>query len=85
MAALRPARLYPGHGPVIEAPVRLIRAYVAHRRQREQQVLSCLARGETTVDAIVDRLYPDLSAGVRPAARLTVEAHLEKLRREGRA
>ncbi|MEZ5319770.1 MAG: MBL fold metallo-hydrolase [Vicinamibacterales bacterium] len=85
LAALRPARLYPGHGPVIEQPVRLIRAYVAHRRQREQQVLSCLARGEATVEAIVDRIYPDLAPGLRDAARLTVEAHLQKLRQEGRA
>ena len=33
----------------------------------------------TDVDAIVSRIYPDVSAAVRPAARLTVEAHLEKI------
>jgi hypothetical protein len=36
------------------------------------------------VDTIVARLYPDLARPLRPAARLTVQAHLDKLREEGR-
>jgi hydroxyacylglutathione hydrolase len=83
MAALRPARLFPGHGPIVERPLDLIAAYIKHRREREAQVLECLADGLTEVGAIVARIYPEIHPALRPAARLTVEAHLEKLREEG--
>jgi glyoxylase-like metal-dependent hydrolase (beta-lactamase superfamily II) len=82
LAALAPTRVYPGHGPVIERPVELIREYIAHRRQREQQVQGCLDRGILDVDLIVETIYGKLPDVVRAAARQTVEAHLEKLRAE---
>ena len=85
LAALRPARVYPGHGDVIDDPLGLITEYVAHRREREEQIVACLSRGVADVDAIVARVYPDLAPALRPAARATVQAHLEKLRDEGRA
>lgn len=80
LAALGPARVFPGHGPVIEEPVALIREYIEHRRTRDAQVQACLDAGIVDVGAIVARIYPGLAAELRPAARLTVEAHLEKLR-----
>ena len=83
LASLRPARILPGHGPIIERPLELIAEYVEHRRQREAQILACLAAGLTTIDAIVSRVYPDLPEAMRPAASLTVQAHLEKLKEEG--
>jgi glyoxylase-like metal-dependent hydrolase (beta-lactamase superfamily II) len=82
LAALGPARAFPGHGPIIDRPVALIEEYLEHRRLRERQVRACLEAGTTDVDAIVAHIYPDLAAAIRPAARLTVEAHLEKLREE---
>jgi glyoxylase-like metal-dependent hydrolase (beta-lactamase superfamily II) len=82
LAALRPVRIYPGHGPVIEEPLALIAEYLAHRRLRESQIRACLDDGLTSVDAIVARVYPDLDPAVVPAARLTVEAHLEKIRED---
>jgi glyoxylase-like metal-dependent hydrolase (beta-lactamase superfamily II) len=84
IAALDPLRIYPGHGPVLDHPRDVIDAYLAHRRMREEQIVACLADGFTDVDTIVARLYPDLARPLRPAARLTVQAHLEKLRVEGR-
>lgn len=84
LAALGPARILPGHGPIVDRPLELISQYLEHRRQREAQVLACLADGIIDVDAMVARIYPGLNEAVRPAARLTVEAHLEKLRQEGR-
>jgi glyoxylase-like metal-dependent hydrolase (beta-lactamase superfamily II) len=84
LAALRPERIYPGHGGVIERPVDLIHAYLAHRRMREREVLEWLERGVTRVDDLVARIYPDLGLALVPAARQTIEAHLEKLRDEGR-
>jgi glyoxylase-like metal-dependent hydrolase (beta-lactamase superfamily II) len=84
LASLKPIRILPGHGPIIDRPLELIAQYLEHRREREKQVLSCLADGITDLDAMVARIYPGLHGALRPAARLTVEAHLEKLRQEGR-
>lgn len=84
LADLNPVRMLPGHGVVIDRPLELIAEYIRHRQAREAQVLACLAEGTTDVDAIVSRIYPDVSAAVRPAARLTVEAHLEKIRDDAR-
>jgi glyoxylase-like metal-dependent hydrolase (beta-lactamase superfamily II) len=84
MAGLDPVRIYPGHGEVIEEPRELIAEFLEHRRLRESQVLACLEAGVTDVDAMVARIYPGLDSALRPAARQTVEAHLAKLRAEGR-
>lgn len=85
MDALDPVRIYPGHGPVIDDPHAVIAEYLEHRRQREEQVLACLADNVTDVGAIVARLYVGIAPGLEQAARMTVLAHLDKLREEGRA
>jgi glyoxylase-like metal-dependent hydrolase (beta-lactamase superfamily II) len=82
--ALKPAVLYPAHGPVIDDPESLLRNYLAHRREREQQILAALAAGDTTPEAIVERVYVRLTAALAPMARESVTAHLLKLEREGR-
>jgi glyoxylase-like metal-dependent hydrolase (beta-lactamase superfamily II) len=83
MAALKPARLLPGHGPVIDRPAEIIEQYLTHRREREVQVKQCFEDGVRDLDAVVARIYPELAEGLRRAARLTVEAHVEKLREDG--
>ena len=83
LAALEPARVYPGHGPIIDHPLELIAEYLAHRRMREAQVRECLGAGLTDPAAIVERLYPGLPSELRAAARATIEAHIEKLREDG--
>jgi glyoxylase-like metal-dependent hydrolase (beta-lactamase superfamily II) len=77
------AILYPTHGSPIAEPASLLRAYLTHRRMREAQIANCLAR-DGTIDAIVTRLYAGLAAALVPAARLTVEAHLEHMIETGR-
>ncbi len=79
LAELEPRLAWPGHGDVIDAPVGRIHAYLAHRAEREQQVQACLDEGVTDIDAIVTRVYADTPTDLWPAARLTVEALLEKL------
>jgi len=81
LKALEPARIYPGHGPIVDRPVDLIDEYLAHRALRDRQILACLADGVTDVNAIVERIYSGVPAAVWPAARLTVQAHLRKLGR----
>ena len=82
--ALNPERIFPGHGPVIEDPASLLRGYIAHRREREGQVIDALRHGDTRPEAIVARIYSELQEGLVPRAQETVTAHLQKLERDGR-
>lgn len=82
---LQPAQLLPAHGPVIDDPDALLRGYLEHRHEREQQILALLRNGAIGPDAIVARLYRGLKETLLPMARESVLAHLLKLEREGRA
>ena len=82
---LNPSRLLPGHGPIVDDPIALIGEYIAHREQREQQILKAILDGARTVEEIVRRVYPALPASLSDAAADSVRAHLVKLRDEGRA
>ena len=83
--ALKPRRLYPGHGPLIDQPASLIDEYLRHRTQREAQILEALRNGATSPEAMAARVYGALPAELAPAAVDTVLAHLVKLRNEGKA
>ncbi len=80
---LRPARVLPAHGPEIDDVAGLIDRYVAHRRRRDEEILSALRGGHTTRAAIVEVVYPDLAVELRGAAADSVLAHLRKLEAEG--
>jgi glyoxylase-like metal-dependent hydrolase (beta-lactamase superfamily II) len=81
---LAPRRLLPGHGPLVEDPAAIIDAYIAHREEREQQILKAILDGARTVPDIVRRVYPALPESLRAAAADSVRAHLIKLGEEGR-
>jgi hydroxyacylglutathione hydrolase len=83
--ALRPARLLPAHGSPVDEPQALIRQYIAHRMEREQQIVAGLRAGDRTIDTLVARIYVGLKASLIPMARESVLAHLRKLQDEGRA
>jgi len=80
--------LLPGHGPVLAAPgtppVEAVRGYLAHRRQRLDQVRAALADGATTPADVVRRVYADVPRELWPAAELSVRAQLDHLREESR-
>ncbi|MBI2834558.1 MAG: MBL fold metallo-hydrolase [Acidobacteria bacterium] len=82
--SLAPTRVLPAHGPDIEDPARLIHAYLAHREQRDVQILEALAAGRSSVEAIVRRVYEGLDSALEGAAAETVLAHLQKLEQERR-
>jgi glyoxylase-like metal-dependent hydrolase (beta-lactamase superfamily II) len=81
---LDPARLLPAHGPVIKSPATLLRNYLAHRREREEQILAALRDGATSPEHVVARVYTGLSDPLLVMARESVLAHLLKLQREDR-
>jgi glyoxylase-like metal-dependent hydrolase (beta-lactamase superfamily II) len=89
MASLRKARavdatrLYPGHGPTVEDPAGVLDYYIAHRLQREAQVLEAIDAGAREVVDMVARIYADVDPHLHAAAALSVQAHLRKLVDEG--
>jgi glyoxylase-like metal-dependent hydrolase (beta-lactamase superfamily II) len=76
--------LCPGHGPYVWDPAAKLDEYIAHRLERERLLLEALDAGARSTDALLDRAWADAPPALRPAAALTLQAHLEKLRDEGR-
>ena len=74
---------YPTHGGPIRNPKPFVRAYIEHRMERDEQILSALKNRVTSIPAMVDHIYTGLDARLKPAASLTVLAHLIRLVREG--
>ncbi len=71
----RDDRVYwPTHGPCIADPKPLVRAFMAHRRERERQILGCVADGVGAIDAMVPLMYTDLPEFMHPAAARSVLA-----------
>jgi glyoxylase-like metal-dependent hydrolase (beta-lactamase superfamily II) len=83
--SLQPARLLPGHGPVIERPAQAIDEYLRHRALRESQIVGALGAGHDTLERIVSVLYEGLAPVLVPAATESVLAHLIKLKVDRRA
>ncbi len=82
----REDRLYwPTHGPAICDPKPYVRAFMAHRREREEGVLGCLSAGIEDIPGIVERLYPGLDPRLTRAAGRSIYAHLLDLARRGLA
>jgi glyoxylase-like metal-dependent hydrolase (beta-lactamase superfamily II) len=50
-------RYLPTHGPPIEEPHALVRAFLTHRRERSEQLLAALDAGPATIAELVPRVY----------------------------
>ncbi len=74
---------WPTHGPAITHPQRYVEALVAHRLEREEQVLGAVRDGITEIPAMVAVLYADVREELHKAAARSVLAHLEKLELDG--
>jgi glyoxylase-like metal-dependent hydrolase (beta-lactamase superfamily II) len=80
----RPGVIYPAHGPKIPDGSAKLREYIAHRLEREQQILAALGSGLSRVAEMVKRIYAAYPEALHGPAAATVTAHLRKLEREGR-
>jgi glyoxylase-like metal-dependent hydrolase (beta-lactamase superfamily II) len=76
--------LLPGHGPPVHDPASKLGEYVSHRLERERRLLAALDEGKRSVDELLDDVWDDAPAALRPAATWTLAAHLDKLEAEGR-
>jgi glyoxylase-like metal-dependent hydrolase (beta-lactamase superfamily II) len=78
------AVLGPGHGPPVLDAAAKIDEYIAHRLDRERRLVAALDDGLRSADELLDRVWDDAPALLRPAAAATLAAHLDKLAEEGR-
>ena len=85
LRSLRPRIIYPSHGPAFTDPGEAIGRYLAHRAERERQVLAALAVGARDAAEITDHVYgAALDQALRPFALAAVEAYLDHLQATGR-
>lgn len=80
--------IYPGHGPIIrDTAVRKVEEYIAHRNERERQVLEVLQpNGRCWISTweLVPEVYGCLPFLVKVSAQFNLSHHLDKLNKEGR-
>lgn len=76
--------ILPGHGPAITDPRERIEGYIAHRLEREREILAALAAEVDTRAELVEEIYAAIDPRLHPIAAQSVEAHLRKLLREER-
>lgn len=77
-------RIFPGHGPAVDDGQGKLAEYIAHRRDRERQVIDALKAGNTDIPGMVKHIYTDVSPALHAMAQGSVRAHLEMLEVEGR-
>ena len=78
------AILRPTHGPAVENPDAFIRAYIAHRRNREDQIMAQLKAGQSQIKPMVEIIYADIDVRLHPAAAMSMLAHLQGMVQTGK-
>jgi hydroxyacylglutathione hydrolase len=77
-------KLHPGHGDDMDEPDQVIDWYLAHRRQRHEEILEAIRSGATSVEDIVEVVYRDIDRALHPLAARSVQAHLKLMFEQGR-
>jgi len=71
--------LWPTHGSPVRGKdfvAEFISEYAAHRKAREASILAELRGGETSIPAMVARMYKDVDQRLHPAAAMSVLGHM---------
>ena len=74
----------PTHGPAITDPRTHVTELIEHRRNREAQILACIADGVATIPEMVEVMYTTIDRALHPAARSSVFAHIVHMVEMGR-
>jgi len=75
---------WPTHGPPIRDPQTHVRAFIAHRREREDQVLRQLHKGAARIVDMVPDIYAQTPVYLHPAAARSLLATILHLVADGR-
>jgi glyoxylase-like metal-dependent hydrolase (beta-lactamase superfamily II) len=74
---------WPTHGAPVTDTRPFLDAFVAHRLEREAQVLAAVRSGQSSIAAMVEVLYADVRKELHKPAARSVLAHLVKLVHDG--
>lgn len=83
--AWSPKALAPAHGPVLGDAVAVLQHYQAHRRNREQRILSALIQRPQQPADLLPTAYGDVARTAWPLALRAMVAHLMHLQEQGLA
>jgi glyoxylase-like metal-dependent hydrolase (beta-lactamase superfamily II)/8-oxo-dGTP pyrophosphatase MutT (NUDIX family) len=84
LSSLESRLLLPGHGGVSSCPRETIEMCIAHRVQREEQLVAALAQGPRSMNDLLVEVYKGVPEPMMKFARLQLLAGLQKLKREGK-
>jgi len=76
--------VWPTHGPPVTDVAPFIDAYIAHRKDRERQILERLAAGETRIRVMVPTIYAGVDSRLHAPAAHSVLAQMIELVKSGR-
>ena len=80
----KPRLLFPGHGPVVTNPEKLLTHYIQHREKRHEAVFNAWKSGIRDIDDLSQAAYAD-TPDAHPMLKLDqTKSHLKALRNEGR-
>ena len=77
------ALYWPTHGPAILEPKKHVEAFIAHRLEREQQILAAIRGGVSNITAMVPDMYKGTPEFLYPAAARSVFAAVQGLIDQG--
>lgn len=72
------------HGSAIFNAKGKIDKYIEHRLERERKILSALENGAKSIKEIIEKVYTDILPELYNLAEKSIEAHLEKLKSDGK-
>ena len=75
---------WPAHGPCIDDPKPFVQAFIEHRKDRENQILTALAEGYSNIAEMVPGMYHDVPEILHPAAARSVFAAMIYLVKKGK-
>jgi len=74
---------WPTHGAPITDPKPFVRSFLAHRADRERQIIEQIEAGHTTIGEMVPVMYAATDTRLHPAAARSALSHLIKMVAEG--
>lgn len=83
LQAISQTHYLPAHGGEIRDGKRQALALKAHREKRNAEILTALGKAPMSAGELRALIYPDIHAGARLAALMTLKAHLHYLKDEG--
>ena len=75
---------WPTHGSSIENVHEFVTAFIDHRLEREEQILTCLKRGVNIISDMVPIMYAETDPSLHPAAARSALAAIIRLVETGR-